>query len=309
MGGNGLSQRVEAVRGFTRFYTRRLGVLTDGLFGTPFPLAEARVLYELAHHETTTATVLAGELDLDPGYLSRLLKSLETRGLIGRQPSQTDGRQLAIVLTEAGRQAFATINGRSRQHVAGMLEGLSAADQTRLVSAMQEVEALLGTGQDLRVPYILRPHQVGDMGWIIQRHATLYAEEYGWSEGIEAMVAEVAADFLRTFDAAREYCWIAEREGETVGSVAIVRRSDRMAKLRLLLVDPKARGLGIGKRLVDECVRFARRKGYAGITLWTVDVLTAARHLYEQAGFRLVKEEPHNGFGPDLVGQDWVLDL
>ncbi len=309
MGDSGLSRNVEAVRGFTRFYTRRIGVLADGLFGTPFPLAEARVIYELAHHETTTATVLARELELDPGYLSRLLKGLEARGLIGRRPSETDGRQLAIGLTAAGRQAFATINSRSRQQVADMLDRLSATDQTRLVRAMGEVEALLGAGQDLRVPYILRPHQIGDLGWIIQRHATLYAEEYGWCEGIEAMVAEVAAEFLRNFDPAREYCWISEREGETVGSVAIVRKSDEVAKLRLLIVDPKARGLGIGRRLVDECVRFARQKGYARITLWTVDVLTAARHLYEMAGFRLEREEPHHGFGPALVGQDWVLDL
>ncbi|MCB9947762.1 MAG: MarR family transcriptional regulator [Rhodospirillaceae bacterium] len=304
-----LPQRIEAVRRFTRFYTRKLGVLHEGLLGSPYSLTEARVIYELAHRETATATELAQELELDAGYLSRLLKRLEGQDLIQRQTADADARQNIVSLTAAGERAFALINAGSRRQVGGMLEPLSVEDQTRLVAAMREVETLLGSAPDRRVPYILRPHQPGDMGWVVQSHALLYTGEYGWDDTFEALVAEIVSTFLKTFDARRERCWIAEMDGTPVGSVFIVRKSDEVAKLRLLLVDARARGLGIGKRLVEECVRFSRARGYSRMTLWTNDILTAARHIYEQAGFRLVKEEPHHSFGHDLVGQDWELEL
>lgn len=304
-----LPHRIEAVRRFTRFYTRKLGVLHEGLLGSPYSLTEARVIYELAHRETATATELAQELELDAGYLSRLLKRLEGQDLIQRQTADADARQNIVSLTAAGERAFALINTGSRRQVGGMLEPLSVEEQTRLVAAMREVETLLGSAPDRRVPYILRPHQPGDMGWVVQSHALLYTGEYGWDDTFEALVAEIVSTFLKTFDARRERCWIAEMDGTPVGSVFIVRKSDEVAKLRLLLVDARARGLGIGKRLVEECVRFSRARGYSRMTLWTNDILTAARHIYEQAGFRLVKEEPHHSFGHDLVGQDWELDL
>lgn len=302
-------QRVEAVRRFTRFYTRKIGVLHEGLLGSPFSLAEARVIYELAHHEATTAKTLVRELGLDAGYLSRMLKNFEKRGLIERHPSNADARQNVISLTGAGQVEFATLNTRSRNQIAAMLDAVPAADQNRVAEAMDEIETLLGDRPPQRVPYILRPHQPGDMGWVIQRHAVLYTREYGWNENVEALTAEITANFLRDFDAKHEHCWIAEKDGENVGSIFLVRQSDEVAKLRLLLVEPKARGLGIGRRLVEECIRFARRKGYRKITLWTNDVLTGARRIYQNAGFRLIKEEPHQDFGPELVGQVWDLEL
>lgn len=302
-------QRVEAVRRFTRFYTRKIGVLHEGLLGSPFSLAEARVIYELAHHEATTAKTLVRELGLDAGYLSRMLKGFEKRGLIERRPSDTDARQNVISLTDMGEAEFATLNTRSRNQIAAMLDAVPATDQNRVAGAMDEIETLLGDRPPQRVPYILRPHQPGDMGWVIQRHAVLYTREYGWNENVEALTAEIAAQFLRDFDAEHEHCWIAEKDGENVGSIFLVRQPDEVAKLRLLLVEPKARGLGIGKRLVDECIRFARRKGYRKITLWTNDVLTGARRIYQNAGFRLIEEKRHRDFGPDLTGQVWDLEL
>lgn len=304
-----LLSRVEAVRRFSRFYTRKIGVLHEGLLGSPFSLTEGRVIYELAHHETTTATELARDLGLDAGYLSRILRGFEQRGLIERRPSAADARLNVVLLTEKGQEAFSQINARSRHEVSDILDEMSASDQLRLVEAMALVEDLLGAELPRRVPYILRPHQPGDIGWVIQRHGVLYPREYGWDESFEALVAEIAAKFLREFDARRERCWIAEKDGENVGSVFLVRRSDEVAQLRLLLVEPSARGLGIGVRLVDECIRFARLKGYRRITLWTNDILIAARRIYEKEGFRLVEEEPHHSFGRDLVGQNWELEL
>ncbi len=304
-----LLRRVEAVRRFTRFYTRKIGVLQEGLLGSPFSLTEGRVVYELAHHETTTATELAKELGLDAGYLSRILQSFEQRGLIERRPSETDARQNVVSLTEQGQDGFALINTRSRNEVARMLEQMPPPGQRRLIDAMNTIESLLGDAPPRRVPYILRPHQPGDIGWVIHRHGVLYAVEYGWDETFEALVAEVAAKFIREFDARSERCWIAEKDGENVGCVLLVRQSDEVAKLRLLLVEPKARGLGIGGRLVDECIRFARLRGYAKVTLWTNDVLLGARRIYQAAGFRLVAEERHRSFGHDLVGETWDLDL
>jgi DNA-binding MarR family transcriptional regulator/N-acetylglutamate synthase-like GNAT family acetyltransferase len=302
-------QRIEAVRRFSRFYTRKIGVLQEGLLDSAFSLAEARVIYELAHHETATATELARELGLDGGYLSRMLKSLEHRGHVERRPAENDARQVLLSLTEQGQAAFAELNGRSRTQVGALLDRLGQVDQTCLVEAMATVERLLGEEPLRRAPYILRPHQPGDIGWVVARHGALYAREYGWDETFEALAAEIGARFIRNFDPKRERCWIAEKDGENVGSVFLVRQSDEVAKLRMLLVEPKARGLGIGRRLIEECIRFARLKGYRKLTLWTNSVLVAAIHLYEQAGFRLVEEERHHSFGHDLVGQNWELDL
>ncbi len=302
-------QRVEAMRRFNRFYTRKIGVLHEGLLDSPFSLAEGRVIYELAHHETTTAKELGKELGLDAGYLSRLLKGFESRGLIRRRPAKADARHNVISLTDKGQESFALINTRSRAVIGMMLDALSATDQERLVDAMGVITRLLGDQQPRKVPYILRPPQPGDIGWVIQRHGALYAQEYGWDETFEAMVAEIAAHFVREFDAKRERCWIAEKDGENVGSVFLVRHSDEVAKLRMLIVEPKARGLGIGNRLVEECIRFARLKGYRKISLWTNDVLVAACKIYQNKGFRLVEEEAHHSFGHDLVGQTWDLDL
>jgi len=302
-------ERVEAVRWFTRFYTRKIGVLHEGLLDSPFSLAEGRVVYELAHHQTTTASELAAELDLDQGYLSRILKRLEKRGYVLRRPSATDGRRSAVCLTEKGSEGFALINARSRNEVGAMLDRLSEADQVRLTEALALVESLLGDQPPRRVPYILRPHQPGDMGWVIHRQGVVYCQEYGWDEHFEALVAEIAAKFVQNFDPDKERCWIAERDGQNVGSVFLVHQSEEVAKLRLLFVEPQARGMGLGSRLVKECLRFARLKGYTKVTLWTNDILHAARRIYEREGFRLVEEEHHHSFGHDLVGQNWELEL
>ena len=302
-------RRIEAVRAFSRFYTRRIGVLHEGLLGSPFSLTEGRVIYELAHQEDITAGDLARQLDLDPGYLSRILKNFERQGLLERRASESDGRRHVLSLTEEGQAGFARINARSRSEIGDMLAALSKAGQVRLVAAMAEIETLLGDDEPRRAPYILRPHQVGDMGWVIQRHGQVYAEEFGWDETFEAMVAEIAAAFVMNFEPKRERCWIAERHGENVGSVFIVRQSDGIAKLRMLLVERHVRGLGIGRRLVEEALVFARQHGYGKVTLWTVEGLEAARRLYEQTGFQLVAEEPFQGFGRAMTGQIWELAL
>lgn len=311
MGTTANADRIEAVRRFNRFYTRQIGLLQDGLLRSPFTLSEARIIYELAHQEGATATQLVEELGLDAGYLSRILRSLQERGVLERTPVATDRRQYLLKLTEQGAAAFGELNAASRSEIDGMLSVLANVDQDRLVRAMATIEALLGAPSEHRVPYILRPHQSGDMGWVVQRHGVLYNREYGWDERFEALVAEIVAGFIRTFDAKLERCWIAEREGENVGCVFIVRHPERerVARLRLLLVEPGARGLGIGRRLVQECTRFARQAGYHTITLWTNSVLHAARGIYEREGYDLVDEQPHNSFGHDLVGQTWELKL
>ncbi len=303
--------RIEAVRRFNRFYTRQLGLLEEGLLESPYSLTEARVIYELAHHEGTTAADLADELGLDPGYLSRVLKGFEQEGLVVREQSPEDGRRFLLALTGEGRDAFSELNAASAREIRSWLEPLATVDRERLVQAMHSIRELLGGEPHDRVPYILRPHQIGDMGWVVERHGVIYGEEYGWNEEFEALVAEIVAEFLRSFDRKRERCWIAEREGERVGSVFLVRHPEReaVARLRLLLVEPAARGLGIGKRLVRECTRFARQAGYDTITLWTNSVLHAARSIYEREGYRLVDEESHQSFGQELVGQTWELEL
>jgi DNA-binding MarR family transcriptional regulator/N-acetylglutamate synthase-like GNAT family acetyltransferase len=302
-------RRIEAVRRFNRFYTQQIGILQEKLLRSPFSLVEARVIYELAQHTETTATELASTLGLDRGYLSRTLSGFERQGIIERKPSKADARQSLLRLTRRGREAFAFLNARSQEEIQRMLDPLSTTDQNRLVEAMSAIKGLLGDKPQTKVPYILRPHQAGDMGWIVHRHGVLYSREYRWDERFEALVAGIVAKFIDNYDAKRERCWIAERDGEIVGSVFLVTKSKTVAQLRLLLVEPKARGLGIGKRLVNECLRFARLAGYKKITLWTNSLLHAARHIYEEAGFRLVEEEQFQGFGHDQVGQNWSLDL
>jgi len=302
-------ERIAAVRRFTRFYTRHIGVLREGLHASPFSLTEARVLYELANRPAPTAADIARDLGLDAGYLSRILRGFAQRGLLARARSQDDGRRSCLSLTPAGREAFAPLDRGSHDEVAAMLAPLSERAQARLIDAMITVEQLLGERPRDAPPYLLRPHQEGDMGWVVSRHGALYAQEYRWNMEFEALVAEIVAAFIRNFDARRERCWIAEIDGAPVGSVFVVKQSEEIAKLRLLLVEPQARGLGIGARLVAECIRFARLCGYRTLTLWTNDVLVAARRIYQAAGFRLVAEEKHHSFGHDLVGQNWELDL
>ncbi len=302
-------REVAAVRHFTRFYTQHMGVLDRKLLRSPFSLSEARVLYEIAQREETSAAALGTLLKLDAGYLSRLLSGLARRGLIEKRPSGSDGRRRDLCLTPPGQAAFSALNARSHARTAAMLESLSVPERERLAAAMGTIENLLGARPPPRAPYMLRPHRPGDMGWIVQSHARLYSDEYAWDETFEALVADIAGKFLRDFDPARERCWIAERGGENVGSVLLVKQDDSTARIRLLLVDPKARGLGIGHRLVEEALAFARRTGYGKVTLWTNDNLYAALRIYRAAGFHLVEEQPHRSFGKDLVGQTWELVL
>lgn len=303
------AQRVAAVRRFNRFNTRQIGLLNEGFLESPFSLSQVRVLYELAHRDHPTATELGEALGLDPGYLSRMLRGFAKRGLITRQRSPTDGRQSHLSLTARGRQAFATLEARQCDEVAALLGRLPEAEQQRLVEAMHAIEERLGAPPEPKVPYVLRPHGPGDMGWVVQRHGALYAQEYGWNEQFEALVATIVAQFLKHFDPKRERCWIAERDGQNVGSVFLVKKSATVAQLRLLLVEPSARGLGLGKRLVQECTRFARQTGYKKITLWTQSNLLAARGIYRQEGYRMVHTGRHRSFGHDLVEEVWELTL
>ena len=306
----GLDARIDSVRRFNRFYTQRIGMLRQSLYDSPWSLAEVRVLYELAHAQAQlVASDLAQRLGLDAGYLSRILRGFVASGYVRKSPAEGDARRLRLTLTPAGRKAFAPIDRASHDEIAALLAPLPNAAQRRLVGAMQTVETLLGEPEKSTTPILLRPHRPGDMGWVVACHGRLYAEEYGWDETFEALVADIAARFIKRYDPKRERCWIAERDGENVGSVFVVERSPSVAQLRLLIVDPSARGAGIGRRLVAECIDFARRTGYRKMMLWTNGGLDAARHLYEDAGFRLTKEERHHSFGKDLVGQTFVLDL
>ncbi len=304
-----LEPRVAAVRRFNRVYTRRIGVLQDSFLQSPFSLTEARVLYELAYRDRPTAAELATDLGLDHGYLSRILRGFCERGFLVRTTSTRDRRQSLLSLTAKGRMAFAPLDLRSQAEVAAMLGRLSVADQDRVVGAMRTIESALSDERRPDIPYILRPPRPGDLGWIVSRHGSIYGEEYGFDERIEALTAEIVAAFIRNCDPKRERCWIAERDGENVGSVLLVKETGEVARLRLLLVEPKARGLGLGARLVQECVRFARTARYEKITLWTHSVLTAARHIYEEAGFALVDTKTHDEFGKELVGETWELKL
>lgn len=301
---------VEAVRHFNRFYTQRIGVLHEGLLESPFSLAEVRVLYELAHRDRPTATDLARHLGLDAGYLSRMLRGFQRRRLIRRRPSPDDRRRSLLSLTPAGLRAFAPLDRRASEEVADALSTLSSAEQRRLMDAMQTIERLLAPeGRDAPRSLVLRPPEPGDFGWVVHRHGALYGRAYGWGEAFEGLTAEIVAGFIRTYDGRRERCWMAEVDGRPVGSVFLVRQSKTVARLRLLLVEPEARGMGIGTRLVEACIRFARQAGYRRITLWTNEVLHAARRIYERAGFQLVHTERHEAFGDDSVGETWELTL
>jgi DNA-binding MarR family transcriptional regulator/GNAT superfamily N-acetyltransferase len=309
-------ERIAALRAFNRFYTRRIGVLHEGLLDSRFSLAESRLLWELAHCEHTTASELAQTLDLDAGYLSRLLRGFKERGLIKATRSSTDARQMRLSISAAGRRAFAPLERRSQAEVSALLEALSDAQQQELLAAMGRIETLLGAPARSGA-FVLRAHRPGDIGWVVSRHGALYAQEYGWDLHFEALVARIAAGFIEHFDRAREACWIAEREGQRIGCVFLVQARDEAtqavepgtAQLRMLLVEPSARGLGLGVALVDQCERFARQAGYRRIRLWTNSVLRAARGIYERAGYKLLASEPHHSFGHDLVGETWELSL
>jgi DNA-binding MarR family transcriptional regulator/GNAT superfamily N-acetyltransferase len=304
----GIDEHVNAIRAFNRFYTRKIGVL-GGMASSPFSLAEARVLYELAHRQHPTATDIRKELGLDAGYLSRILRDFESRKFVSREQLKTDERQKVLSLTSKGRKAFAPLDERSNRHVAAMLDELSPMERKQLVDAIQIVRRLLGDRFETKTPYLLRQHQPGDMGWIVFRQAILYAEEYGWDASYEALAAAIVAKFIENYDPKRERAWIAEKDGERVGAVFVAKESDEVAKLRLLHVEREARGLGIGKRLVEECIRFARQAGYQKMTLWTQSILSAARDIYKKSGFQLVREEKHHSFGKDLTAETWELNL
>ena len=303
-------ETVAAVRRFNRFYTRQIGVLQEGLLDSPFSLTEVRVLYELAHQQAVTATGLCAVLNLDAGYLSRILHKFEKRGWVHRRPSASDRRQNLLVLTNKGAAEFLPLEERSNQQVRRMLGEMPVEAQQQLIRSMDEIERVLFPPQEGAQPYLLRSHQPGDMGWVVYRHGVLYSQEYRYDERFEALVAGIVAEFIENFDVRHERCWIAERNGERVGSVFLVRKSASVAKLRLLLVEPSARGLGIGKRLVEECVRFARQIGYKKMILWTQSELVAARKIYEHAGFHLIEKKPHQSWGrKDLISETWELKL
>ena len=303
------ASNVRAVRAFNRFYTQRIGVLRRGLLHSSYSLTEVRVLYELANAKNLTATELQKLLDLDPGYLSRMLRAFERGGLVSRVRSQKDGRQRLLRLTGRGRKIFAGLDTRQSSEVAKMLESVSRNAQESLIASMQTIQSVLNGNRTGGGDVILRTHRPGDMGWVMFRHGELYQREYGWDDRFEALVGEIVVNFISNFDVERERCWIAEINGERVGSIFLVKDTTTVAKLRLLLVEPVARGHGVGKLLVEECIGFARKAGYRKLTLWTNSVLDAARHIYEVAGFQLVKEEAHTSFGHGLVGQYWSLDI
>lgn len=304
-----MNHRVMAVRGFNRFYTKHIGLLEEGLLKSSYSLTEVRILYELAHSEAVTAKELSEELGLDPGYLSRMLRKFHQCGFIDKEVKESDQRAVALSLSAKGKKAFEPLDRASNEQVRAILTGLPEAEQKKLVAAMNTIRELMGDGDKMAETFVLRPHHPGDMGWVVHRHGALYAQEYGWDERFEALVAEIVAEFVKNFDPKHERCWIAERKGEVVGSVFLVKKDDVTAKLRLLYVEPSVRGLGIGKRLVDECIRFGRQVGYQKITLWTQSCLTAARGIYEKAGFQIVARNNNKSFGKDLVAETWEKAL
>jgi DNA-binding MarR family transcriptional regulator/GNAT superfamily N-acetyltransferase len=316
MESTGAAGQTTTFRRFNRLYTRFIGTLQEDLLDNPYSLSEARVLYELATRQQPLAKEIAQELGMDAGYLSRMLSKFQEAGLVKRAASPEDGREAHLTLTKEGRAAFRNLNARSDRQARSILGGLAPGSRRDLIRSMRAIEEVLNAkakaeAEAHAAAFILRQHRPGDMGWVVHREGTLYAEEYGWDERFEALAARVVADFIDHFDPARERCWIAERDGESLGHIFLVKHPERagVAKLRLLLVEPSARGMGIGQALVAECVRFAREAGYRKITLWTQSILTAAHRIYQQAGFRLVHEEPHHSFGKDLVAQTWELDL
>lgn len=322
------AEQIARVRAFNRDYTRRIGVLAEGLLDSPYSLTEVRVMYEIAHRGGITAGELADDLDLDRGYLSRLLKGFEAKKLLAKAASPEDGRRQHLRLTPAGLRVFEPLDRRSQEQVKGMLAALDEERRGAVLKAMDVIRGALGNAVGERgvnalespsrvgAKVALRPHRVGDMGWVIQRHGELYYNEYGWNEEFEALVAEITIEFMRKPGGlegqqrpTRERCWIAERDGQRLGCIFLVAKDATTAKLRLLLVEPDARGLGLGRALVRECVSFAREAGYQKIVLWTQENLTVARHLYEEAGFQRTAREPHHSFGHDLVGETWELEL
>jgi len=308
---SGAEARIHAVRHFNRFYTRQIGVLRSGLLDSPYSLTEVRVLFELAHHEGITATELCGELSLDAGYLSRMLRTFTKRGWINRKAAPSDARQSQLTLTAKGRAAFAPLDEHSSEQVKQILSGIAPESQAEMVRAMDVIEhALSPESSSKKNPYLLRTHQPGDMGWVVYRHGVLYWQEYGYDERFEALVAEIVAQFVQNFDPKHERCWVAERNGERLGTVFLVRKSATVAKLRLLLVEPCARGLGIGRRLVQECIQFAKQARYKKMVLWTQSELKAARGIYQQAGFKLAGEKQHDSWSrKGLVSETWELKL
>lgn len=305
-----LDHRINQVRKFTRFFTRKIGVLREGLLHSPYSLTEVRILFEIANTDDPTAAKLSRELGLDAGYLSRILSRFEEQGLTERVRSEHDGRQFLIRLTPEGMKLFSLLDQRSRDEVAELLNELSEEEQLKLIKSMNDIEHLLDKKSfKFSDAFFLRSHQPGDMGWVAHRHGVLYAQEYGWDERFEALVAQITSDFITNYQPERERCIIAEMNGEIVGSVFVVQSSEMVAKLRLLLVEPKARGLGLGSRLVQECITFVRHAGYKKIILWTNSVLVEARHIYEKAGFTRTEQEAHHSFGKDLIGETWELVL
>lgn len=300
---------VAAVRAFNRFYTRKLGIIEPKLLHSPFTLQEARIMYEIVHRPACTASDLTRDLGLDPGFLSRTLQALQRRQIVTRKPSKDDGRVNELALTAKGRAAQAELERRSCEQVGSLLASLEDSQRAALVQAMTTIEQALERSREKPAAFILRSHRPGDIGWVISSQAKAYAEEYGWDISYEALVAEICAQFIRNFDPSREHCWIAEAGGERLGSIFLVKGSDDVAKLRLLLVEKKARGLGVGRALVEQCIRGAREKGYKEMTLWTQSILVAARGIYQAVGFRCVKQEPHHSFGVDLVGETWEMKL
>jgi len=306
-------QRIAAARRFNRFYTRQIGVLRKNFLDSPYSLGEARVIYEIASDKSPTASEIGRALDLDAGYLSRVLRNFEKRGLVERKISTKDARQSHLALSPRGQKAFVLLDELSQRDIGAMLDKLPPADQSRLIAAMGMIETLLEAAPETkgleRRSYKLRDPAPGDFGWIVKRHAELYAQEYKWKEPFEGVCAQIVADFVNKFDAKRERCWIAEMDGENVGCIFVAKDSEKVARIRLLLVDPKARGLGLGAKLTDECIRFAREAGYSTMTLWTHSVLKAARHIYQRAGFKLMRTEKHKSWGQPVVSEYWDLEL
>jgi len=320
--------QIAAIRRFNRFYTTAIGTLDEGFLHTPLTLPESRILYEIAQKRQITPTEIAATLRLDLGYISRILRSFSRRRLITRKSAPNDGRQSLLSLTRSGEKVFSELNHRSNEQIHELISPFSSDERKRLIDAMNTIESLLGESRSqLSRPWILRPHRPGDMGWVVERHGALYAQEYGWNGAFEALVARITADFIDRFDQTCEQCWIADRDGERLGCVFLVqdressescktevpnqstRWSEKTARLRLLLVEPSARGLGLGRALVQQCTAFARHAGYRRIVLWTNSVLDAARNIYEHEGYYLIDENPHHSFGKNLVGQTWQLDL
>jgi DNA-binding MarR family transcriptional regulator/N-acetylglutamate synthase-like GNAT family acetyltransferase len=306
---NQMEDKAKRIRHFNRFYTRKIGVLREGLLHSQYSLTESRILFELAYGKELTASDLSRELGLDPGYLSRILSKFESLGLITRTRSAKDDRARIIKLTNKGKKEFDVLDTRSREEILELLNDLTKENQDKLLKSMETIEEILAKKLKFAEPFFLRTHESGDMGWVTYRHGILYMEEYGWDEHFEALVAQIVSDFINNFNPKKERCWIAEINGEIVASVFVVEDNETDAKLRLLLVEPKARGLGLGTRLVEECIRFSRRVGYKKLKLWTNDVLLDARNIYQKKGFKLVEKNKHHSYGHDLIGENWELEL